>query len=229
MASAKKTSRKTSAAVGVVGAGVATLAEIVAATLDETKGFIYTSPAVHTPLVEAGLVEVNPQMPNPDQAEELATRATQKGIDQVNTATAPETAAVSNASANGFKLEANVPVPAIAGRGRTGTTYPFDIMEVGHSFFVQNDAEKPNAAKSLASTVSSANARYAVGTGEFKAVKVPVYQTDESGKRVKDAEGKLIKTGEVEEQREVMKQTRTFIVRSVTENGVAGARIWRTA
>ena len=224
----KKASRKTSVAVAVAQVGEVTLEQIVAATLDAAKGFIYTAPAVHTPLVEAGLVEVNPTIVN--EAGELATRATEKGVQQVNTSVQTETAAVSAvASKNGFVLESNIPVPAISGRGRTSTTYPFDAMEVGHSFFVANGGDKENAAKSLASTVSSATARYAVGTGEFKTVKVKDYKTDEKGEKVKGADGKFIVVGEHEEQREVMKETRKFIVRSVEENGIKGARVWRTA
>jgi hypothetical protein len=42
-------------------------------------------------------------------------------------------------------------------------------MEIGQSFFVPNTADKPNAAKSMATTISGANARYSeVIPGEFK-------------------------------------------------------------
>lgn len=198
-----KGSRKTSAAVSVAQVGEVTLEQIVAATLDANIGFIYTSSAVHGPFVEAGLVEVNPSISN--EAGEFATRATEKGVLQVNTVSNTESNAVAAVPAkNSFVLESNIPVPSISGRGRTGTTYPFDAMEVGNSFFVANSEDKPNAAKSLASTVSSATARYAVETGETK----------------------LNKAGETVL---VVRETRKFIVRSVEENGVKGARIWRTA
>jgi len=208
MATAKKNaSHKTAPAVAVAGAGEATLENVVEAT--KAGSFVYTSASVHGPLIEAGLVEVNPAMSN--EAGELATRATQKGIEMTATGT-QETAAVETANAapvtasGGFAIEAGVPMPSISGRGRTGTTYPFDKMEAGHSFFVPNSEDKPNAAKSLASTVSSATARYAVPAA--------------------DGSTKANKAGE---QVPVMVETRKFVVRSVEENGVKGARVWRAA
>lgn len=180
------------------------LAAIVAATLDESKGFVFTSAKEHEPLAAEGLVEVNPAIAN--EAGELATRATQKGIDSLqqneeNKASAPVTAEPGKTEKvkTMFQIEDNVPVPAISGRGRTGNTYPFEQLEVGQSFFVASTEGKPNPAKSLASTVCSATARYAEATGETK----------------------LNKKGE---EVPVMKETRKFIVRSVD----GGARIWRT-
>ena len=206
---------------------MALLASIVAAT--QANSFVYTAEADHKPLIEAGLVEINPAMA--DESGSVATRATQKGIDQVTTAQNQAQAEVSTVVVkSAFVLESGVPLPTVSGRGRTGTTYPFDLMEVGQSFFVANSEDKPDAAKSLASTVSSATARFAVPKvpAEMETVKVRNYQTDESGKRVKNAEGKLVLLSETEEQRPVMVETRKFVVRSVTENGVGGARIWRT-
>ena len=210
MATAKKTaSRKTvPAVVPLVEAG---LAEIVEAT--KAGSFAYTAASVHVPLIEAGLAEINPGMCN--EAGELATRATQKGI-EMTSHTTQETAVVETAHAaapiaapvfasTGFVVEAGIPIPSISGRGRTGNTYPFDKMEPGHSFFVANSEDKPNAAKSLASTVSSAIARYAVPS----------------------ADG-ATKTNKAGESVPVMVETRKFIVRSVEENGVKGARVWRT-
>jgi hypothetical protein len=171
---------------------------------------VYTSASAHVPLIEAGLAEINPAISN--ESGELATRATQKGIEIVSSTTTQETTAVKTATAavktatGGFAIEAGVPMPSISGRGRTGTAYPFDKMEPGHSFFVPNSEDKPNAAKSLASTVSSATARYAVPAP--------------------DGSTKTNRKGEVVP---VMVETRKFVVRSVEENGVKGARVWRTA
>ena len=209
MATAKKNaSRKTAPAVAVSEVGNATLEQIVAAT--KAGSFVYTAASVHVPLIEAGFAEINPAISN--EAGELATRATEKGIETVTSTTTQETAAVETAAAapvtasSGFAIEAGVPMPSISGRGRTGTTYPFDKMEPGHSFFVPNSEDKPNAAKSLASTVSSATARYAVPAA--------------------DGSTKANKAGE---QVPVMVETRKSVVRSVEENGVKGARVWRTA
>jgi hypothetical protein len=208
MATKKSAGKKTAATVPAIG-----LAEIVAAGANG----IYVSESVFAPLVEAGLVEINTAMMN--EAGEVATRATQKGIDSLqpngdNTSEASEASANSATAATGetqkvktmFKIEDSIPVPTISGRGRGGNVYPFDQLEVGQSFFVANSEDKPNAAKSLASTVSSATARYAVAS--------------------EDGATKTNKKGEVVP---VMVETRKFVVRSVEENGVKGARVWRTA
>lgn len=177
---------------------VVTLAAIVAAGAEG----LYALPAAVASLVADGLVETNPSMIN--EAGEIATRATQKGIESVTT---PNAAPAPVAAKSAFALEDGLAIPAAAGRGRGGNTYPFDQMAVGQSFFVANTEKKPDAAKSLASTVSSATARYAVATGNKK--------TNRKGVEVAE-----------------MKAVRTFTVRAVDETakgGGIGARVWRTA
>lgn len=207
MATKKSAGKKTAATVAVIG-----LAEIVAAGANG----MFVPESVYAPLVEAGLVEINPGMT--DENGNVATRATQKGIESLDSAATVADNATSEATsataATGetqkvktmFKIEDSIPVPTISGRGRGGNVYPFDQLEVGQSFFVANSEDKPNAAKSLASTVSSATARYAVAS--------------------EDGATKTNKKGEVVP---VMVETRKFVVRSVEENGVKGARVWRTA
>ncbi|OHD25438.1 MAG: hypothetical protein A2Y38_12820 [Spirochaetes bacterium GWB1_59_5] len=205
-ANKKTASRKTAPAVAVAQIGEVKLEEIVSAT--QAGNFVYTSVSIHAPLIEAGLVEVNPSIVN--EAGELATRATEKGIQTVSKNDNQEIAAVAGVAAtagkNGFVLEANVPVPTIKRGGRGGEVYPFDEMAPGQSFFVAADEDKPNPAKSLASTVSSATARYSV-----------------------PAEDGSTKTNKKGETVPVMVEVRKFVVRSVEENGVKGARVWRTA
>ena len=207
MTTKKSAAKKTSVIATVIG-----LSEIVAAGANG----LFTPAAVHGPLVEAGLVEINPDMVN--EAGEIATRATQAGIESLDSGATVGNNATSEATSSTaetgktekvktmFKIEDAIPVPAISGRGRGGNVYPFDQLEVGQSFFVANDESKPNAAKSLASTVSSATARYAVAS--------------------EDGATKTNKKGEVVP---VMVETRKFVVRSVEEDGVKGARVWRTA
>ena len=164
MTTKKSAGKKTAATVAVIG-----LAEIVAAGANG----MFVPESVYAPLVEAGLVEINPGMT--DENGNVATRATQKGIeslDSADNATSEATFATAVTAATGetqkvktmFKIEDSIPVPTISGRGRGGNVYPFDQLEVGQSFFVANSEDKPNAAKSLASTVSSATARYAVAS-----------------------------------------------------------------
>ena len=207
MATKKSAAKKTAEITTVI-----CLAEIVAAGANG----LFTPAVVHGPLVEAGLVEINPAMVN--EAGEIATRATQKGIESLDsgaivvgnatTEANSETAATctTQKAKTMFQIENDVPVPAISGRGRGCNVYPFNQLEVGQSFFVANSESKPNAAKSLASTVSSATARYAVAS--------------------EDGATKTNKKGEVVP---VMVKTRKFVVRRAEEDGVKGARVWRTA
>ena len=207
MTTKKSAAKKTAEIATVIG-----LAEIVAAGANG----LFTPAAVHGPLGEAGLVEINPAMVN--EAGEIATRATQAGIESldsgaivVDNATTEANSAIAETGKTEkvktmLQIEDNVPVPAISGRGRGGNVYPFDQLAVGQSFFVANDESKPNAAKSLASTVSSATARYAVPA--------------------EDGSTKTNKKGEVVP---VMVKTRKFVVRRAEEDGVKGARVWRTA
>ena len=207
MTTKKSAAKKTAEIATVIG-----LAEIVAAGANG----LFTSAAVHDPLVEAGLVEINPAMVN--EAGEIATRATQAGIESLDSGAIVVDNATAEANSETaetgktekvktmFQVENDVPVPAISGRGRGGNMYPFDQLAVGQSFFIPNSESKPNAAKSLASTVSSATTRYAVPSADGAT------KTNKAGETVP-----------------VMVKTRKFVVRRVEEDGVKGARVWRTA
>ena len=201
MATEKSAAKKTAEIATVIG-----LAEIVAAGANG----MFVPESVYAPLVEAGLVEINPGMT--DENGNVATRATQKGIESLDSAATVADNATSEATsataATGetqkvksmFKIEDSIPVPTISGRGRGGNVYPFDQLEVGQSFFVEGEkAISP-------STVSSAIARYAVPSADGAT------KTNKKGETVP-----------------VMVETRKFVVRSVEENGVKGARVWRTA
>ena len=207
MTTKKSAAKKTAEIATVIG-----LAEIVAAGANG----LFTPAAVHGPLVEADLVEINPAMVN--EAGEIATRATQAGIesldsgaivvDNATTEVNSETAATGKTEKvkTMFLIENDVPVPVISGHGRGGNVYPFKVLEVGQSFFVPNSESKPKAAKSLASTVCSATARFAV-----------------------PSEDGATKTNKKGETVPVMVKTRKFVVRRAEEDGVKGARVWRTA
>ena len=135
------------------------LSEIVEATNSAT-GFTYVSEAKAKPLVDRGLIELNTGMKN--DAGHFAARATTAGIEVImgnNTEAAQSDDATENTTQ--FELDNDVAIPESTRRTRTAI-YPFDSMEPGQSFHVPATAERPNPAKSLASTVSSANKRYAV-------------------------------------------------------------------
>lgn len=177
---------------------VVTLAEIVAATLDSSKGFLYTAKTVYEPLVKDGLAEINEQMTN--EAGEVATRATDKGVQQMSNSTPAETTAV--AAAAGFVIESGIPMPSISGRGRANgsSKYPFDKLEVNQSFFVPASDACKEPGKTLASTVARANMQYS---------------------EVVEGETKKNRKGEDVPMR---KQIRQFVLRTVE----GGARVWRT-
>lgn len=192
------------------------LAKITEATLDQTQGFAYVkNGATSAMLAEAGLVELNPQMVDGDK---IAARATEKGIDMYQSGDNVEASNEgqvdqtegTNTMDNQFAIDDGVAIPAIKRKGSATPIYPFDALEVGQSFFVPATEDMPNPGKSLASTVSSASKRYATEngtrtinrrnkeTGEMEPVEVPAYE-----------------------------YSRKFMVRTVEENGVKGARVWR--
>lgn len=174
------------------------------------QGYIFAKSEAVAPFVAAGLVETNETIVDSEGG--IAVRLAQVANSgegesaQAETATQTQTETAEPGKTEKvktmFQIEDSVPVPAISGRGRGGTTYPFEQLAVGQSFFVPNSEDKPNAAKSLASTVSSATARYAVPSADGAT------KTNKKGETVP-----------------VMVETRKFIVRSVE----GGARVWRTA
>lgn len=176
----------------------------IKAIVDATKAasFVFTSEGERGTLVSEGLIEVNAGVVDPSNAAKIATRATPAGISMIDGQAAAAPAPAASEKKSDFEIESGIELPAVAGRGRTGSTYPFDKLEVGQSFFV----EKP--AKALASTVSSAIARFAV---------------DVPGQTRTNRKGKQVQT---------TKPTRVFVVRSAkkTVNGaeVSGSRIFRT-
>ena len=187
---------------------------------------VYAPAYIADALVDAGLVETNPTDKNEHGF--VRTRATTKGIMehmQANSvsqaAPAPQSVSSYVASLNTepsypedsyvpdaenystFSLDDNIPPPPVDGRsGARGKTsaFPFDVMNVGQSFFVPADEKRPNVAKALASTVGNANAKYAKEVpGQFR--------TNRKGVSVP-----------------VKRETRKFVIRNVE----GGARIWRT-
>lgn len=194
---------------GAKGVSLVGLAAIVAATQAMSFSWVTTDEAAQL----GNLVETNPAVTEGRPSDKhVATRATAAGIEKdaadkaaaaANGGTQAAGTAEAEATKPSFKIEKAVPIPAVTGRGRVGgSIYPFDALEVGDSFFV----DKP--AKNLASTVSSANARYSE------------LLTNPDGSPQMRANRK-------NEQVQATRQTRTFIVRSVKEGDKSGSRIWR--
>lgn len=201
-------------------AQIVKLGEIVAATQAGTPGFLYMTEKSVKILLDADYVECNTQMTDGNK---VAVRATKSGADAYEAAQAEgagtdetptgETPSATNEGTrtmNAFAIDNAVPIPAIKRSGAATSIYPFDALAVGQSFFVPATEDMPNPGKSLASTVSSASKRYAT----------------ENGTRTINRKNK--ETGEMEPV-EVPAYTyeRKFMVRTVEENGVKGARVWR--
>jgi hypothetical protein len=173
---------------------------IAAMAVEATPYSMQTTKAVEG-LLKDNLVEQNADIRDGDK---IATRATEAGIAAYNTQKDAENASSDGASA--FEIDDGVPMPTARGGGRTSTQYPFDRLEVGQSFHIAATTDKPNPAKSIASTVSAATKKFATPTGETK----------------KSAKGNDIP---------VLNYTRKFSVKAVDANDPkgAGARVWRTA
>lgn len=117
-------------------------------------------------LVADHYIEVNPQvLPSGN----YAARTTELGSKTAlaNSAVKPSAAAPAGAvphptpKPSSFVIETGVPMPPTTERkSRIGAaTYPFATMEIGASFHVPATPDKPDMAKSFASTVSSASDR----------------------------------------------------------------------
>ncbi|MBY0420046.1 MAG: hypothetical protein K2W88_18490 [Pararheinheimera sp.] len=221
----------------------ALLKSIVLATV--TDGFIYVTADNAAELIDAGYVEQNPAMPNPQNTSEIATRATDKGIAFVNEldTTTPAVAVAHVVAHDAFMPEATTPVattyeldnyvPPILPRSRTSgeSKYNFDLLEVGkNSIHVAVTTDMPDPSRSLAAVVSNATKKYAVGTGQNETVTVANYKLDADSKREKDADGHFIKIGEKQVMREIMNKVRVFKIVKVDDKDPKGKgiRIIRT-
>lgn len=207
------------------------LPEIVAAT--QEGSYIFAEAFDMGYLIENGLVECNETIRNPVNEEEVATRATQAGVEYVKNIVLAEIK--SNEIASGFaeantKAEApkperntkmsfeieNVALPASKRGGATRSSkYPFEVLEVDQSFFVPNTEKHPDMVKSMASAVTNAMKKY----------DVPDFNEDGTQKT------KEITVPKTKEKRTIpaTKHVRVFGIRPDTKDGVAGARIGRTA
>jgi hypothetical protein len=112
-----------------------------------------------------------------DPAGNIAVYATSKGVAAVGgdgAATPSQPAAVQSP----YALEKGIPMPVSKRGGAKSTLYPFESAVIGDSFFVPATEDKPNPAKALASTCSSASKRYAKTGRKFVVRKI----TDSEGK-----------------------------------------------
>lgn len=187
------------------------MAKISAATIAALNAIAASgrvTQSVGEPLLKAKLIQVNTSDVN--EAGEAAAVLTDAGKKAIGAdANKAEASAASQ-----FAIITNATPPASKRGNHLGggapAKYPFASMEVGASFFVPVSADLPDPVKTLGSTVSNANAKYAKPTGETQ--QVVRTKRGEGNKAVLDEHGnKVRETVTVE----VKKQERKFIIRGV--------------
>lgn len=155
------------------------------------------------------------------QGDKAASKATDVGIAMVNGNSAAAAPAAATAVGSAFSIMKGVELPASRrGAGLHGGApkkYPFEGMEVGDSFFVAVSEDTPNPLKTLGSTVSSANMRYAEEIpGETRTV--------ERVKRGKDRKA-VVENGEKVYETVTLPKynfTRKFEIRGIEKGKVYG-------
>ena len=167
------------------------------------------------------LIEVNMGAPNPEDVSRVAVRLSEAGAAYLSAGMSKAEPVKTNGSQFAVISGAVLP-PSKRGTGLRGggapKIYPFDDLQVGQSFFVPVSEKHPDPVKTLGSTVSSANMRFAEETGETKVV-----ERSKRGKGNKlelDANGnKIIEKKEVP----VYKFTRKFEIRGVEKGKQYGS------
>jgi hypothetical protein len=186
------------------------LSTIVADTKSE-KGYSLVDPAHIKELVDAGHIEVNPEIKTADG--KIAARATAALLASHGNESAPVAEPVVNAPA--FQLTDGIPLAPAKRGGKKTEEYPFSQMAVGQSFVVPATAAYPKPWETFASTVSSATRRFAV---------------EHATETRKNRKGELVP---------VLVPTKKFTLRQITPGqtyegstfveSVSGARVFRIA
>ena len=160
-------------------------------------------------LVQAGYIEVNKDMVDPEDNTKVAARVTDAGVQYLNSQGQNPNEGkkpMSNYEVQSGGFEAP---KAKRGGGGAGapSKYPFATMEVGAFFFVGNgDVAKGDAYKTLGSVTASANDRFSEETGVMKTVKRAQRDPNDKKKALKGPDGKnIMETVEVAEKRQLKK------------------------
>lgn len=194
------------------------LARVYKATTAGGVGYDFVTEAEGAGLVAAGLIEINPAITDGDRVAAITTEA---GAKLAQEHAGDDKAAAEEAKAK-FEIDDNVPLAPKRRGGNTNAReaiYPFDALNVNQSFHVPVSTKMPKPARSLASAVSAATAKYAVEVKDANG------QTVMEPFERKDKAGTVIETG----TRPKMQNTRVFTVRAVDASDPRGpgARIYR--
>lgn len=151
-----------------------TLAALVAATLSQ-PGYMWATEKDVKHLVDAGHAERGGQ--NPDDEKQFAIRATPAGIDAHNASQTPASGSAGNSEPSFQFMTGTAEELAVKRRSGRTSKYPFEqfpaptLDENGKvvsfaKLFIPATEKMPDPVKSLSSTVSAENRRYAkiVGT-----------------------------------------------------------------
>lgn len=188
------------------------------ANATKANSFVYVSKADGLPMTEhkpEPLIMVNTNMA--DDQGNVAARATDAGYAYLAQAASAISKSAGASVSSPYEVISNAVLPPTKRKGGGGgapVVYPFDKLEVGGSFFVPVSEKHSDPVKTLGSTVSSANLRYAEETGETK--EVVRSKRGEKNKLVLDANGEKIMEKVI---RPIYRYTRRFSIRPV-ESGV---------
>jgi hypothetical protein len=181
---------------------------------------LYVTAAEGKPLLDAGLITIDPANRDPSDANKIAATVTEAGVHKLNgakPAAVHSTFAIQKGGIELPKVERGFK-KGVGGGGRSAK-YDFEAMEVGDFFFVANSAVKNNdAVKTLGSAAGSANQRFAVGTGEKETVQRAKRGPDH--KAIKGPDGKNVMETVEQEKKNF---TKKFVVRAVKANVAYGA------
>lgn len=180
---------------------------------DNPQGYDYVAEDEGKSLVDKGLIDINLTMK--DGNGRVAARLTESGKTMLNPVSS-DTAIVPQ-----FEIMTNVAIPPSRKGNRKGSgapaRYPFDALPVGGTFFVPVTADMPNPLKTLGSTVSNANKRYAKDTGQVR--QVTVAKRGKGNKALLDDAGnKIMETKTVP----VLEYERKFVIRPMKAGDKAG-------
>jgi hypothetical protein len=160
----------------------------------------------------SSMIEVNMALADPHNPNARAARLNEAGRAYLAEHSVQAKPVSNGAASTAFTLITGAVLPASQRGNRGGgapTKYPFDGMEPGQSFFVPSSPTY-DPVKKLQSTVSSANARYAVDTGEV--IERTRTKRGPGNKKVVNDDGTSVKeTVSVA----LMKHTRKYSIRAV--------------
>lgn len=186
------------------------------AVLADVSSRGYVSKDNGLPLLNANppLIEVNSE--NLNEAGDAQARLTDAGTAYLAANPVKAAAPAAKAASSPYEIITDAVLPPSKrgnGGGGAPTIYPFDKLEIGQTFFVPVSEKHPDPVKTLGSTVSSANMRFAEKTGETKKVN-----------RAKRGADKKILVPKVMEEVElpVYKHTRKFSIRGVKKDETYG-------